>query len=549
MSRRLLLLFHTVRYLRWEQVVYRLYYRFARARIRIRDIPRLRDSFPRVLANDFVRRSFLAPDRFSFLGEERTVSLRDWAAGQSSMLWRYNLHYFDDLNATGAAEHIAEHRQLVHSWIVACLPLTDVGWAPYPLSLRIVNWIKWLSRNRDQATDEVLASLAQQVDVLAQRLEFHLLGNHLFENAKALVFGGTYFIGRDAERWRTIGLRLLDRELQEQFLPDGGHFERSPMYQATMLSGILDLLELGMHSSASELASRYEAWQHLFERGLRWLDTMSFPDGEIAFFNDATFGIAPKADGLRQRAKQLGIAVAGREPSPTAFATVDDLPDTGYARVAWSDAVLIVDMAPIGPDYLPGHAHADTLSFELAVGENRLFVNSGTSCYGGGPERERQRGTAAHNTVEVDGADSSEVWGGFRVARRARPVSRSVMPTSEGAVLKCSHTGYRRLPGKVLHTRRWQCGRSSLTIEDRLDGRFHKARSLLLVHPDWHAELLGNDCATLRHASGRVVRVVAEHGQMSAEPATWHPGFGQSVATIRLVTAFQSQAVAHRIAW
>jgi hypothetical protein len=29
--------------------------------------------------------------------------------------------------------------------------------------------------------------------------------------------------------------------------------------------------------------------------------------------------------------------------------------------------VLILDVAPVGPDYLPGHAHADTLSFELSL--------------------------------------------------------------------------------------------------------------------------------------------------------------------------------------
>ena len=79
----------------------------------------------------------------------------------------------------------------------------------------------------------------------------------------------------------------------------------------------------------------------------------------------------------------------------------------------------LLDVAPVGPDYLPGHAHADTLSFELSLFGQRVLVNSGTSQYEAGPERSRQRGTAAHNTVIVDGHDSSEVWAGFRVARRA----------------------------------------------------------------------------------------------------------------------------------
>src|SRR5690606_4780416 len=112
-------------------------------------------------------------------------------------------------------------------------------------------------------------------------------------------------------------------------------------------------------------------------------------------------------------------------------------------------------MAPVGPDYLPGHAHADTLSFELSLFGQRVLVNSGTSCYGHGSERIRQRGTTAHNTVVVDGADSSEVWSGFRVARRARAINPEVHD-HQGLEASCSHDGYHRLPGRVTHHRRWR---------------------------------------------------------------------------------------------
>ncbi|WP_413889259.1 heparinase II/III family protein [Candidatus Aalborgicola defluviihabitans] len=73
-----------------------------------------------------------------------------------------------------------------------------------------------------------------------------------------------------------------------------------------------------------------------------------------------------------------------------------------------------MDVAPVGPAYLPGHAHADTLSFELSVSGQRVVVNGGTSRYGLGPLRLRERETAAHSTVEVAKQSSSEVWGGFR---------------------------------------------------------------------------------------------------------------------------------------
>ena len=101
------------------------------------------------------------------------------------------------------------------------------------------------------------------------------------------------------------------------------------------------------------------------------------------------------------------------------------LEQTGYVRLAKEHAVALIDAAPIGPDYIPGHAHADTLSFELSIRGRRILVNGGTSTYQNNLQRHKERSTQSHNTVEVNGRNSSEVWGAFRVARRAKPFSRS----------------------------------------------------------------------------------------------------------------------------
>src|SRR5690606_5224257 len=131
--------------------------------------------------------------------------------------------------------------------------------------------------------------------------------------------------------------------------------------------------------------------------------------------NDSALGIAPALPALRNYASALGLPLpSSTQPSARL------LPASGYARMAAGAAVLLADVAPVGPDHLPGHAHADTLSFELSLNGRRVLVNGGTSTYENDAERLRQRGTASHNTVVVDGHDSSEVWGAFRVARRAR---------------------------------------------------------------------------------------------------------------------------------
>ena len=80
----------------------------------------------------------------------------------------------------------------------------------------------------------------------------------------------------------------------------------------------------------------------------------------------------------------------------------------------------LIDVAEIGPSYLPAHGHADALTFELSLDGKRVVVDTGTQSYEDGPSRWAQRSTSAHITIEIDGQSSSEVWKSFRVGRRAR---------------------------------------------------------------------------------------------------------------------------------
>ena len=159
------------------------------------------------------------------------------------------------------------------------------------------------------------------------------------------------------------------------------------------------------------------------------------------------------------------------------------LAESGYIRVCWGNMVALLDVAPIGPDYLPGHAHADTLSFELSLFGQRVLVNSGTSCYGMGPERLMQRGTATHNTVAINGKDSSEVWGGFRVARRARPFGLRIEESENSLKVVCAHDGYTRLPGRPIHRREWRISEGAMEIVDTIEGGFDEAVGRLFFHP------------------------------------------------------------------
>ena len=87
-------------------------------------------------------------------------------------------------------------------------------------------------------------------------------------------------------------------------------------------------------------------------------------------------------------------------------------------RIENSPYCLIAKTGEIGPSYQPGHAHADTWSFELWKGARKLIGDTGCSTYVPGEVRSYERSTAAHNTVVIDGRDSSEVWASHRVGRR-----------------------------------------------------------------------------------------------------------------------------------
>jgi len=480
----------------------------------------------------------LGPERFRLLNEEGGLD-EGWDPPKRSRLWVYNLHCFDDLNAREAQQRNEWHRALIRRWIRENPPGKGTGWEPYPTSLRIVNWIKWaLAGNTLLA--EALESLAVQVRFLNRRLEFHLLGNHLFANSKALIFAGHFFEGAEAEVWAKRGMDILKRELPEQILADGGHFELSPMYHSIILEDMLDLVNL--FDCYSETSFHGLPASEAARRMLTWLKVMCHPDGQISLFNDAAFGMAAIPIELYAYAGRLGIynqdeTSAGQSPmTKTSFVTlffgpikITHLKESGYIRVENGPMTAILDVAPIGPDYLPGHAHADTLSFELSLNGERIIVDSGTSRYDEGVERLRQRGTSAHNTVVIDGKDSSEVWSSFRVANRAKPFGLEIKEAPAGSVMvRCAHDGYRRFPGKQVHWREWHFGENSLTVRDVIEGRFTVAVDHVNFHPDVSIANRESNLFSVVLPNGKKILCQVKKAICRLVPSAYHPEFGIS---------------------
>jgi uncharacterized heparinase superfamily protein len=531
---RLGLYFHTVRHLRPVQVRYQLQHRLSRARAPrpLVDSPQTRrglDPLPFLSA----ARGAVGPDfEFQFLNVRYRSAEGgiDWAPAALSKLWRYNLHYFDYLGDDTLG---GEHKQrLIDDWIRNNPPGTPDAWEPYPVSLRIVNWVKYfllLSKHAAPPT-AWLESLYWQAAWLERRFEYHLLANHLLKNTVALLFAGAFFQGSAADRWLQRGWRSFAEQMREQFLPDGGHYERSPMYHSICLADCLDVLALARMQPLLNRTPERAQLEQVILRAARFLRDVCLPDGQIALLNDSAFGIAPEPRVLLDRSHMLLDKPRGpaRGPDRPGCELIDKA-QSGYFGFRHGEDMLLVDCGPIGPDYQPGHAHCDALSYELALEGKRLIVDSGVHDYEPGSRRQLSRGTAGHNTVMLDDQEQSEIWGTFRVARRARPLFASIRPAGEGCIFEGAHDGYRRLSGAPIHTRRIVYdGGGVIEVEDLIEGQGeHQAASRIRVHPDFEI-VMQERCAQIVRRGGSVVARVELAPTLDCQLETGHyfPQFG-----------------------
>jgi uncharacterized heparinase superfamily protein len=496
-------------------------------RLRVRSWPKPCEEFlptPPSLKNDFC---------FTFLNKTfYLIKNTDWNNLTKEKLWLYNLHYFDFLNAVNRYDFLHDHELLIEKWIDDNPPPIGIGWEPYTSSLRIVNWIKYARSGGLVPTQKMLSSLFVQARWLEKRIEWHILGNHLLSNAKALVYAGLFFDCEESQNWLLKGLRIFKCEIEEQILGDGGHFERSPMYQSIVIVDILDILNV---LKASNVELEFDFIPLLRQKVISmitWSDYMGHPDGDISFFNDAAQGISPTIEVVKNYALSLDIKIAVSS-KPNKSCSLVHLKESGYIRLESTSAVALIDVAEIGPRYLPGHAHADTLSFELSIFGERFIVNGGTSTYAPNCKRRSlERSTYFHNTVEIDGENSSEVWGAFRVARRAKPFDLKIEASNLEAKVECSHDGYSRLSKDLVHRRGWIFQDRKLSVVDQVSGSFNNATAGFIFHPHVEVTRLDETTLILKCPKNDLIAIFRVHNSGSAIiNFNYAPQFGLIIPT------------------
>jgi hypothetical protein len=461
------LLFNTVKHLKVKQVIYQVAYRVLKVKSLVTYKPSLGNKHPGILSfSDFLPDATYATANgdFNFLNQKVDFKDKiDWDNMANGKLWNYNLHYANYLlqEEIPLATRITWLKDL-HNTLYS----SSNGLEPYPVSLRIMNTIRLISRH-NLSDEQLKDALAAELNFLSGRVEYHLLGNHVLENGFALLMGGAFF---QEERWIELGHKILAKELKEQVLQDGAHFELSPMYHQIIFYRVLELIDWYSNWSSRDKA-KFNFYRSTASRMLSWLRNITFRNGDTPHFNDSANGITYTSEQLLSYAGHLNVE-AGNGLI---------LKDSGYRKYSTSTYECVIDVAAVGPSYQPGHAHADALSFILYVHDAPFLVERGTSTYQPSEQRFLERSTVAHNTVTLNNRNQSEVWGGFRVGNRA---IISVLK-DERSQLEAEHDGYKKFG--IICKRSFIFEENKIKITDSIKGKLDSADSLFAyfhLHPE-----------------------------------------------------------------
>jgi hypothetical protein len=422
--------------------------------------------------------------------------------GDPKVIWELSRHQWmvtlgQAYRLTGDERYAAIFASSVREWMAANPVGWGINWASsLEVALRLISWC-WalhLFRGSRALTSDLFVQMRAGIRSHAIHIERYLSSytspnTHLTGEALGLFYAGTQFHDlAEAERWTSTAERILIEQVRRQVLEDGVYFEQSTCYQRYTVDIYMHFLIL-----ASRCGRRIpDVVAARTRKAVDFLLAVALPGGAMPNVGDgdggclmplhrrepndlrgtfstaavlfrrpeyawAAGGLAPETQWL------LGPAGAATfraiAPAPPAGSSHELFSAGGYVvmRSGWEprDHQIIFDVGPLGPRAAAGHAHADLLSVQCAMFGEPCVVDSGTYLYASNPSwRDAFRGTAAHNTVMVDGAGQAVPDGPF--AWQATPGARLRRHASDDSIgyADAEHDAYRRLPDRVVHRRR-----------------------------------------------------------------------------------------------
>lgn len=503
-------LFNTIRYMKVKQILYRILYEFTkryRKKIKQYKVNSFNSNFHYCLINNEEASKYykakykcdlqivngLLSNKFNFLNglSYKFEYAIDWKANPFKYrLWNFNLNYFDYLeeliNAYMLLEdyvYIQKGYELIDSWIEQNLENYEANiWDSYVVAKRIINWIKYFSFISNTFSKKIkqkyISALETQLQYLSPNIEYYLQANHVIMDAKGLIFGGVYLKNDD---YLNKGINILKKEYEEQVMDDGGHYERSTSYHIEVLK---HYFECAMLFYRNGYVDESKDFINLIEPMFVYLYNITMPNKEIPLLNDSSLEYPLGSSDLLQCGAMLLEKGEFKDKCNKSFSEysfkmfglkgVEKFNSLSYEKQSIKNVVnkhtgyyiikdlildkelyLLYDCGNNGPDYNLGHTHADNLNIIFTIGSNKIFVDSGTYTYKKDQQRNYFRSTNTHNTIAIDGISSSEIWGAFRVAKRAKTRLLNYEDNKAYTYISSEQDGYTKVLNKdrIFHRR------------------------------------------------------------------------------------------------
>jgi Heparinase II/III-like protein/Heparinase II/III N-terminus len=411
---------------------------------------------------------------------------------------------------------------------------------------RVQNWIYAWRRFADAPTfaglrDGLAEQLCGRIALDLAHIRAHLTAerNHRTLELYAVLIGALALPQLDPSgTFVDDALTELGRNLLRDVWPDGVHRECSTDYHMIVLRSFLGVVA-NAERFGLELPDGFRSRVGLacdFALHVQRPDgsTPSLSDGDVGDFGE----LLALAGDLLARPDLTWAATRGRCGGAPAtldatFATGGYLTQRsgwGTGATAYADErFMVLDCGPIGDG---GHGHYDQLSVEMVAAGSSIVVDPGRFTYADDDGRWRQwfKGTAAHNTVSVDGLDQVPYRRGKPKGRlpTARLVERHSSATLDLITAETRNPAY-----DAVHTRRIAfVGREYWIVHDRLrDHQPHRYEARWHLTPDAAPVEVSDDGFTVTIRTTTAVLAVPSRSWTVAVEDGWvSPSYGVKLA-------------------
>jgi hypothetical protein len=369
-------------------------------------------------------------NQFEFNGERHQLpSSIQWLTNPSSdQEWLILLHKFYYAVGLGMAYHETNDPRYAEKWVAltsSWIRTVPHDFLPSDVSgRRIQNWIfahyYFLSTGQSGCiTPEFYRSFLESLHHQVSYLRDHVTParNHRTLELCAIFLAAVVFPEFvESSEWLSWSKDELVKNIHSDLLPDGVHCEQSTDYHHLVLKNYLWIKKLALLNQI-EMPAEFDL---LVKKALEFSLYSHRPDGIIPALSDGDsrcfLDLLQQGYELYGGEDLLYVASRGAQGQPPVSRS-KGFPHAGYyvLRSGWGDQTeayqderyLIFDCGPLG---VGNHGHLDLLNFEAYAYGTPLIMDPGRYTYDeSGPVnwRVRFRGTAAHNTVLVNGRNQT----------------------------------------------------------------------------------------------------------------------------------------------